>query len=527
MLCRLSGSVEHAGMSPPVALTTTARPWLINPTRVCIPSEWLIAGLHVVELDRPWHDTPFMVEGFLVDRQDELQALRLNCQQVHVDLERSEPQSAARLREQLLGMNRTVVTERRTQPRTDGRPSHAARLKFRRLMRQGAGGPVPAGSRWLHKLQQFMLGTTSPSWSPRSEPGDLQVHARRGLLQPDAQQVEHVGEGDFKAGLDEAARTIREAFLIREACLQDAQAKTPCSLPAEALNRIAYRMAEAVIAHPDTLMWCVHADLHARHALTRATSQTASSQALRVAVALLMLGRHMGLDRRSLAELALIGLLADLGKYRIPATLLEKPGMLSPEEFQRVKAHVAHSLDLLQGYEGLPVAVELAIAQHHERLDGSGYPKGLRGDAISLYGRMAAIADCYTALVSPRAYAIAQSPHEAMTNLCEWSGLSFDGPLVEQFTQALSAWPSGTLAELDSGEVAVVMVPARKVGDRMQVLVLLDGDKQPLARPEPRFILGQAQAGDPQPGQTLLGSLPADAYGVRGSSWASAWMAEL
>jgi len=511
-------------MSPPVSLSTPARPWLINPARVCIPSEWLTPGLHVVELDRPWHDTPFVVEGFLVDRQDELLALRLNCQQVHVDLERSEPASADRLRDRLLDPNRTALPARAIKPRIDGRPSHAARLQFRRLMQQGAGGPVPAGSRWLHRLRQLMLGTTAPTWADRSDRGDLQVHARRGLLQPDALQVEHAGEGDFRAGLKEAARAVQEAFLIREACVQNAQAETPHPLPAESLNRIAYRMADAVIAHPDTLMWCVQTGLQGQNPPTRVAHPDGSSQAIRVAVALLMLGRHMGLDRRSLAELALIGLLADLGKHRIPGSLLEKPGMLTAEEFQRVKSHVAHSLDLLKGYEGLPVEVELAIAQHHERLDGSGYPKGLKGDVISLFGRMAAIADCYTALVSPRAYAIALSPHDALTNLCEWSGVSFDAPLVEQFTQALSAWPSGTLAELDSGEVAVVMVPARKVGDRMQVRVLLDADKQPLTSPKSRFILGQAQALELQPGQTLLGSLPVGAYGIRLSDWANTLM---
>jgi hypothetical protein len=111
-----------------------------------------------------------------------------------------------------------------------------------------------------------------------------------------------------------------------------------------------------------------------------------------------------------------------------------------------------------------------------------------------------------------------------LTNLCEWSGVSFDAPLVEQFTQALSAWPSGTLAELDSGEVAVVMVPARKVGDRMQVRVLLDADKQPLTSPKSRFILGQAQALELQPGLTLLGSLPVGAYGIRLSDWANTLM---
>ncbi|MFN5880669.1 MAG: HD-GYP domain-containing protein, partial [Burkholderiales bacterium] len=163
--------------------------------------------------------------------------------------------------------------------------------------------------------------------------------------------------------------------------------------------------------------------------------------------------------------------------------------------------------------------------QHHERLDGSGYPRGLKGDAISLFGRMAAIADCYTGLISPRAYAMASSPHEAMTSLCEWAGVSFDGPLVEQFIQAMTAWPAGSLVELDSGEVAVVMTPVRAAGERMLVQVLLNVDKDPLAQPELRRISAQGESGSPVSGRTLLGSLTAGAYGIRLSRWADALLA--
>lgn len=507
------------GMTPDLALPRTANPLPTPTRRICIPSDWLVPGLHVVELDRPWHDTPFLVEGFLADRPDELQALKLACHSVHVDLDRSDPAAATALLERLSHAHPTPAPERTLRPRSDVRPGHAARLRFRQLIQQGTGGPIPLGTRWLRRLRAWMHGQ-HPMEPIREAPerGDLAIHARRGLLQPDALSVQHIRRGDFIAGLDASLQAVRDAYLAITASLHAADCKHVQSLPVEALNEASYRMADAVIADPDTLLWCAQID----EERLKAQSAASASQSVRVAIALLMLGRHMGLDRRSLAELALVGLMADLGKHRIRRSLLDKPGMLTPEEFEQIQSHVGHSLDMLKGCEDLPVAVELAIAQHHERLDGSGYPRGLKGDAISLFGRMAAIADCYIGLVSPRAYAVASSPHDALTSLCEWAGVSFDGPLVEQFIQAMTAWPTGSLVELDSGEVAVVMTPVRANGERMLVQVLLSAEKQALATPELRRISGQGDDGTLQSGRSVLGSLPAGAYGIRLSRWGDA-----
>jgi len=511
-----------AGMTTALVLPTSPIPLVTNPRRVCVPSDWLVCGLHVVELDRPWHDTPFVVEGFLADRPDELQALRLTCQSVHVDLDRSDPSSAAALLERLNRSNAADAPQRALRPRADVRPGHVARVRFRQLIQQGTGGPLPIGTRWLQRLRIWMQGQGS-ALQTRQAPsaGDLEIHARRGLLQPGALAVQHAHRGDFMTALSAAMKAVRDAHLAITASLHAADSEHARSLPVEALNEAAYRMADAVIDHPDTLLWCAQID---EDRLSERCAAHAS-QAVRVAIALLMLGRHMGLDRRSLAELGLVGLMADLGKHRIRRSLLDKPGMLTAEEFEQIQSHVAQSMDMLKGFEDLPVAVELAIAQHHERLDGSGYPRGLKGDAISLFGRMAAIADCYTGLISPRAYAMASSPHEAMTSLCEWAGVSFDGPLVEQFIQAMTAWPAGSLVELDSGEVAVVMTPVRAAGERMLVQVLLNVDKDPLAQPELRRISAQGEGGSPESGRTLLGSLTAGAYGIRLSRWADALLA--
>src|SRR5690606_13943563 len=148
---------------------------------------------------------------------------------------------------------------------------------------------------------------------------------------------------------------------------------------------------------------------------------------------------------------------ADVGKARLPRALLEKPGMLTPSEHTIIKEHVRLGLEALRRGGPLPEEVAQGIGQHHERLDGSGYPKGLRGDEIGPWGRMAAIADSFAALISPRPYARASAPQDAMMSLYEWTGSSFDEALVEQFVQAIGIFPVGSLIELSSGEIAVVM----------------------------------------------------------------------
>ena len=98
----------------------------------------------------------------------------------------------------------------------------------------------------------------------------------------------------------------------------------------------------------------------------------------------------------------------------------------------------------------LPEPVMLGIAQHHERINGSGYPKGLEGPKISVYGKMAAIADSFAALITPRAYANAQAPQDALMNLYEWSGTSFHEPMVEAFVHAVGVFPVGSLADISN-----------------------------------------------------------------------------
>ena len=194
-----------------------------------------------------------------------------------------------------------------------------------------------------------------------------------------------------------------------------------------------------------------------------------------------MLGREIGLDRDALRVVALGAMLLDVGKTRIPEKLLSKPGKLDDGETRLMRRHVEFGLDLLKKAGDVDVHVRDMVAHHHERHDGSGYPAGLKGDAIPVFGRIAGMVDTYDAMITSRPYASTQSSYGALRQLRSLAGTGFQAELVDQFTQAIGMFPTGTLVLLNTGEVAVVTAQSRTRRLRPEVMIILDRDRKPLA----------------------------------------------
>ncbi|MDH5394020.1 MAG: HD-GYP domain-containing protein [Gammaproteobacteria bacterium] len=183
-----------------------------------------------------------------------------------------------------------------------------------------------------------------------------------------------------------------------------------------------------------------------------------------VSVAGLMItfSRAMGFDMTLIKEIAIGGMLHDVGKMMTPNNVLNKPDKLDDDEFIIMKSHVVYSKELLEGKPGITQAALDVAALHHERVDGTGYPSGLKGDAISQVGQMSSIVDVYDALTSVRVYKSAWEPNLALKKLLEWSDHHFNPELVKQYIRCLGIYPIGTLVELDSGNVAVVIEQGEK-----------------------------------------------------------------
>lgn len=164
----------------------------------------------------------------------------------------------------------------------------------------------------------------------------------------------------------------------------------------------------------------------------------------------------LGMDTASVEEAGMGGLLHDLGKTKVPLEILNKPGRLTEAEYTIMKTHAAFSRDLLVGVPGVSELAIRIASEHHEKICGGGYPRGIVGEEISQIGRMAAIVDIYDALSSNRVYHKGMEPSHALKKLLEWSGTHLDGDLVQLFIRTLGIYPVGSLVRLSGGRLAVV-----------------------------------------------------------------------
>lgn len=217
----------------------------------------------------------------------------------------------------------------------------------------------------------------------------------------------------------------------------------------------------------------------------------------------------IGIDAATVHLAGVGGLLHDIGKVKVPDAILNKPGRLSMEEFEVMKCHVIESKKILQQTEGIrEVSIQVA-AQHHERHDGSGYPEGLKGEAISQMGQMAAICDVYDAITSVRCYHDALEPHEALRKIFEWSKFHFNPQLVQQFLRVIGIYPVNTLVRLESGRIAVVLEQAEHNLLQPVVKVIYDEKKRQHITPQ---IIDLAKPLGHGGGDRILGHAPASQW---------------
>ncbi|MGE6261774.1 HD-GYP domain-containing protein [Aeromonas media] len=214
------------------------------------------------------------------------------------------------------------------------------------------------------------------------------------------------------------------------------------------LAAVAEEMVDTMFTHGDAML-CL--------ARIRAKDAYLMEHSMNVAILLANFGRYLGLERSVLKELTLGGLLHDVGKIMTPDEVLNKPGKLTDEEFGVMRQHVVHSYDILSNTAGItPTMLEVA-ANHHERLDGTGYPQRLKGEQLSLYTRMSGIVDVYDAVTADRVYKQGMQPTQAFRILLKGADHHFDRVLVTKFIKCMGVYPVGTLVQLSNQRLAVVM----------------------------------------------------------------------
>jgi len=262
----------------------------------------------------------------------------------------------------------------------------------------------------------------------------------------------------------------REAYAGAEALasriLDDVRAGRDVS--AAAVKDVVLPIVDTIVRSPDAFFWidCL-----------KRRDATAYSHAITCSALAAAFGRHMGFPEPTLATLATGAFLLDFGKALLPVDLLDHPRTLDADQTRAMRRHVEYSVAVVERMGIRDKHIDQMVRTHHERFDGTGYPDHLRNDQIPMFGRFAGLIDSFDAMTSPRPHRKPFSRHEALQQLYRAGDVLFQKEVVEQLIQCVGVYPIGTLVELNSGEVALVLAQNRARHLRPRVLLLMSPDK--------------------------------------------------
>ncbi len=272
----------------------------------------------------------------------------------------------------------------------------------------------------------------------------------------------------------------------------------------EKVEPLVENMIDSIFRNPDALLPLARLKDHDNYTFQHSVS---------VCALMISFARGLKLDRPTIKEIAIGALLHDVGKAKVPDSILNKPAKLTEAEFDKMKSHVVQSIIVLQHTPGISqIALDVA-GQHHERFDGTGYPNKLQGDGISLYGQMGSIVDVYDALTSVRVYKKGMPPTEALGKLLEWSKYHFDPELVRQYIKSVGIYPTGSLVHLESDRLGVVMEQNEEKMMQPIVKVFYSAKSRHYLTPE---IVNLAK---PSCQDRIIGHEAFDSWGIDPAKW--------
>lgn len=193
-----------------------------------------------------------------------------------------------------------------------------------------------------------------------------------------------------------------------------------------------------------------------------------------VSIYAIMLGISYGYSRDKLETLGLGALLHDIGKTKVPLGILRKPSQLTTDEFNEMKNHTTYGFNLLKDEPNIPLLSAHCALQHHERINGSGYPRGIQGGEINEFARWIGLVDSYDAMTTTRVYRRPLLPHEAMEQLFAGSGTLYDQSQIALFRDKIAIYPLGITVRLNTGEYGLVSKLNLSVPHRPTIRVLQD-----------------------------------------------------
>ena len=525
-----------------------------------IAVEKLTLGMYVTELDRPWVGTPFMLQGFLLDDQGDLAKILSLCQFVYIDRSRSIGDQFAAAAKLDVAFKREGAVFRIKDPgkiQSDSKiiatgtkklsektsfvdilrdlknyqapqniaPSSqdgtvynvkygadsAAQAAFPYQTQQANTANKPIAKQLTEDLSSGISGFFGSLFKKRdklSTSTDPITESKKNKSEDDGYRVIIYEEEAPVENEIAAIYPVYEQSQIATRAIFDSVANEH-DLDLTAVSEILDNMVESIGRSPDALLWL---------AKLKQADDYSYSHALNVSITLMAFGNFLALSKKQIKEIGLAGLLQDVGKVKLSSDVLLKEGKLSREEFNYVKKHVDESLKILENTPDIPNTVIFLVAQHHERIDGSGYPYGSNGSQIGLLSQTAGLIDTYCAITSHKCYAKGVYHQEALEKIHELSGKQFSSELVDQLVQFMGMYPVSSLVELNTGEVGVVIQQNQVRRLLPRLMLLLDPDK---VRYEAPVIVNLLNSPICPNGEVykITKSLPPDSYGLNPSDF--------
>lgn len=266
----------------------------------------------------------------------------------------------------------------------------------------------------------------------------------------------------FRQNLDRANAVRQKARQYVDTMLADA--RFGHVIDTETAKVIVSEMVESVISDPDAALWLTQ--------LKRANQYTAQ-HCVNVSVLAIAFAAHLGYSRELLKTIGLGALLHDVGKIYVPPSILEKPGRLSAAEYDIIKNHPIDGYEMLKN-TSIPAQALQIVRFHHERLSGKGYPDGLAGDQIPTSVLITAICDVYDAITSDRVYRHGIAPDRGLQAMYQVAPSDFGRPLIHEFIRCVGIYPVGSIVELATGAIGVVMTKDPEYKLRPVVMLVRD-----------------------------------------------------
>lgn len=363
--------------------------------RIKVDVEQARLGMYIAALDRPWLESPFLFQGFVVENEDDLETLRRHCNYVFIDDVKSRDSEEVRRLIDELGASVDVTRQRDSQ--VIERAEQGTAASFRDNIKNA--------------VQSFRKST------------------------------------------DGVIRFFDDMRLGKSIETEDAKA-------------VVSDLITTISSNVNTALWLTN--LRAQHAATAAHCLNSSILALAFA-------RHLGYSHDQLQEVGMGALLHDLGIARVPDRILNKPGNLNEEEFEVVKKHPRDGFHVLKLTREIPTTSLDIVLHHHERVNGNGYPDGLKDEELSEAVRIVAIADMYDSMTMDRIYRKAMTPQDALTSMHKRAEVDFGKQLMEEFIKCVGIYPIGSLVVLNTGALGVVV--SSNPDARLKPLILLVRDE--------------------------------------------------